>query len=107
MPIGDYPDRLTVLVPQYAKEATYGQAAKSYANGAAVWGRIEEASADQSRGFNQIESRAEVVVTLRGRLDVSASGRLRAARDGLVYQITGVRQSITETVCTCHRLTEA
>jgi head-tail adaptor len=104
--IGDYPDRLVIVRPTVAQEPTYGQAKKSYADGPAWWGKVEEGSGAHNRDGQDNESRTSVTITLTGRPVLSTHDRVRWVATGFVYQLEGVSAGIRETVCTATRLTE-
>jgi head-tail adaptor len=103
--IGDYPDRLTIRTRATSTESTFGQKEPAFSDGSAAWGRVEEGSGSKRSGDNQFESRAEATITLRGRVTISASDRIRDERTGYEYRVEGVTQSIAETTLSAFRLT--
>lgn len=110
MAIGNYSTAFLIQARTTAKETTYGQDEPTYTDGTRVyWGELLEGGGDRRRQFQQIESRSETVVRLRGEVDISANARLKAKVSGRVYLIDGVHLdgARNETVVECHRLTEA
>jgi len=104
--IRDYPHRLTILVRTTRKDNTFGEAVPKWSGAGSVYGRVEELSANQDRSDQQIESRAEVRIVLRGRVTISANDRLYWKGLDATYRLDGVHKSEVETICGGYRVTE-
>lgn len=107
MAIKRYRTAFLIQAQTTTKDAVYGQAEPTWTDETRVyWGELAEGSGNRKRHAQQIENRAETVVTLRGAVTVSANDRLKVKSSGVVYRIEGVYSDGTDTVVECYRQTE-
>lgn len=106
MPIGSFKTRVVILRRSASTEVRFGDREESYDPAGEAWAEIDEVGGSKRRGFQQVETRADALVILRGWPDVSAADRLRVKATGLVYRLESIRLGSNETICDAYRLTE-
>jgi hypothetical protein len=104
-PIGDYRTRFSILRRVTDKDESFGEAEPGWRAVGEAWGWWEETGARIDDTGQRRRSLADVVIGLRGRLDVDGTDRLRKAETGEVYRLEGVRKSDRETICEGFRAT--
>lgn len=104
--IGEYRTRFVRMVATFTREATYGEAEATYADGTPeLWGKFAETSADTREAYSQSQGRAAATIKLRGPVTLSFNDRLRDKSTGYVYHVEGVYVDRLDTSAICYRVT--